>query len=108
MPLRWITKALTEDMDIFILSYEDLKNNLDRALVNLAYFLGVALDEKSLECVMSDAEGSFHRVKGEDPYDGIRVNLTEVEAEKVKTKRLIEDCIARKRSATSGCAFARF
>ena len=66
----WIDLAKRKHLDLFILFYEDLKNDLERSLSNLGYFLGVPLSRKTFLCIQNNVEGSHHRgtIK-DDPFE---------------------------------------
>lgn len=81
---------------------------MDRALINLAYFLGVELSVDTLKCALRNREGNFHRHKDIDPYEGLEVDLDEINKNRAKLRGLIKQCILGKTCGTSGCAFVEF
>ena len=52
-----------ESIQLLIIHYEDLKNNLLEELKRISDFLGSDTDREIMNCVKQNAEGSFHRQK---------------------------------------------
>ena len=105
----WLKKAKALKLDLFLLFFDDLIQHTRRALTNLAYFLGAELTDTDLDCVVSKMEGQFHRKKQtKDLFEGIVTNMTDIDPEQAIARRLMHQCIEKKKCGTSGCAFANF
>ena len=65
--IRW----LSFPGPLHIIRYEKLKTNLREELQNIIKFLNITVNEKMLDCVVENSEGSFHRKSSAinfDPY----------------------------------------
>lgn len=106
----WIEEGSNHDMDIFLLFYDDLIHNLNRALINLAYFLGVELTGDQLECTISHSEGLYHRKEpiSQDMFGNIEVDKRLLDLNRNKARVQIHKCIMEQKCGTSGCGFVHF
>ena len=102
----WIHGAMSQDMDLFLLFYHDLLHNLERALVKLAYFLGVDLSPQTLQCVLEHKEGHYHR--SEENYEvfrGVQTYTKTFYETQEMLRQHVRECMAKKKCMTSGCGF---
>ena len=106
LPSVWIASAMKHGIDMFLLFYDDLLNNLERTVVKLAYFLGVNLSPEDLKCILDNKEGHFHRSsKNKEMVNKIAVNATRYLPSAKKLKGRIRECIQMKKCMLSGCGF---
>jgi hypothetical protein len=54
---------------LFVLRYEDLKENLEETLRALLTFIGQPIDEKLFKCALSQNQGSYKRQPKNDTFD---------------------------------------
>ena len=103
---KWIDTALEKGMDLFLLFFDDLINDLGRALVKLAYFLGVTLSPEELQCILNNSEGHFHRGKrSADLFKNVTVQITHLRGDKKILQQKVGDCVRKSRCIISGCGF---
>ncbi|ELU11434.1 hypothetical protein CAPTEDRAFT_193836 [Capitella teleta] len=57
----WFDISEKKSLDLFVLFYDDLRENSAQALINLAHFLGISDIRDQLPCIQANMEGSFHR-----------------------------------------------
>ena len=97
----WLQKSRKQLLDVFLLYYADLRDNMPRAAANLAYFLGVEMDESRAKCIRDYSQGFFHR-------QGKTANIKRLKesnstASTVETvRKVVASCVQYKRCATSG------
>ena len=97
----WLQKSRKQLLDVFLLYYADLCDNMARAAANLAYFLGAEMDESRVKCFRDYSQGFFHR-------EGETVNVNRLKrsnstASTIETVRKVAvSCVKYKRCATSG------
>jgi hypothetical protein len=54
---------------LFLVRYEDLKENLEETLRALLIFIGQPIDEELFECALARNEGSYKRKPKNDSFD---------------------------------------
>lgn len=97
---------MSREIDIFLLFYDDLINQLARTLVRLAYFLGVDLSPEDLQCILEHEEGSYHRSDhNHDMFKNISVNISGMLPGHKLFKEKVAECLKERKCMTSGCAF---
>ena len=93
---------------LMIVTYRDLRDDLEVSLRSLAHFIGVSDVKLGVQCALKYTEGHFHRhkaINGMDRFGGIAINQTKVTQGKMKVKSWIKDCLAKKHCFVSGCGF---
>ena len=100
----WLNYTKEQDIPIFILFYEDLVSDMERALTKLVHFLGVQLSSSDKQCVLDHSEGHFHRkyLPGESPFDKVEIDKENLNSKVDKIRKKIEECVSRGRCVTSG------
>ena len=102
----WISSA--KERDTIVMFYSDLQNDLERSLINLAFFLGVNITSSMLKCSIEQHEGKFHRSKFKmlrDPFKGILINKTKVTEGQRQVKLLVEECLSQDLCVSGGCGY---
>ena len=101
-----IQEAMSQQSDLFLLFYHDLKYNLGRALVKLAHFLGVQLTEEILQCTLDQKEGHYHRSsQNQDAFKNAKADVPNFSMEREALREKVQECMQSKRCVTSGCGF---
>jgi len=80
---RWldlITDWIDYGTEVYFMFYEDIVDNPVEEMRNLQEALGLQVDEKRLECLKKDNEGSFHRTEHviEEEINPYTVDHTEI------------------------------
>ena len=97
---------MNHSLDLFLLFYEDLIQDPSRALVKLAYFLGVDLSPRILQCALDNQDGVFHRNKSGSPLEGMTLtNMEHISKGLQNLKDQIHVCLQQRACMTSGCHF---
>ena len=97
----WLDKSRQQLLDVFLLYYADLHDNMATAAANLAYFLGAEMDEQRVKCFRDFSQGFFHR-------EGKTVNIKRLKesnstASTIETvRKMVVSCVQDNRCATSG------
>ena len=95
----------SNDLDLFLLFYDDLVADLQPAMTRAAYFLGVSLNQELLQCTEDNSEGMFHRKSHSDtsdPFDTVNPFPTEMKRLKTSLNKLIQQCVQGGKCDTSG------
>ena len=97
----WLEKSRQQLLDIFLLYYADLRDNMVRAAANLAYFLGAEMDESRVKCFQDYSQGFFHR-KGKTVNINILKESNSTASTIETVRKVVVSCVQHKRCATSG------
>ena len=99
----WFDNSKNGHLDLFILFYEDLVNDLERSLSNLAYFLGAPLSKKDFQCIQKNVEGKHHRgTIGKDPFENVDKFTSALQRIQNDLNQQIDVCLQENRCVTSG------
>lgn len=104
---EWIAFGLSNDWDIFILTYEDLVNDFEETVRHLASFFGVKLSPEDLACIMDNQQGAYHRKhsrKTDKIFSGVVEDNQSIidNQDDILLKSALDKCMEMKKCQLSG------